>query len=178
VLLGVTPAARERVHGLRAEGRLRRRYVALAARTPATENGSWSSRIGRAAGGRRRQSTGDGKPSLTLFHVAGTSAVSGASALALEPRTGRTHQLRVQASENGAPFFGDPTYGGPRQLVLPNGAVHPLPRVFLHAAWLEVEPGQRVQSPFPDDFTELWRTLAGDPAVLERAREIELGKGA
>jgi hypothetical protein len=115
-----------------------------------------------------------------LFGVTGSAAPGGggavACALALEPRTGRTHQLRVQAAEHGAALFGDPTYGGPRQLVLSNGAVHALPRVFLHAAWVEIEPGNRVQAAFPEDFTGLWRTLAGDPAALEQAREVDLSE--
>ncbi|HEY5298498.1 MAG TPA: pseudouridine synthase [Verrucomicrobiae bacterium] len=40
-----------------------------------------------------------------------------------EPLTGRTHQIRVHAAENGFPIFGDPLYGGT-----------PAMRVFLHAS--------------------------------------------
>jgi 23S rRNA (cytosine1962-C5)-methyltransferase len=40
-----------------------------------------------------------------------------------EPLTGRTHQIRVHAAENGFPIFGDALYGGT-----------PAGRVFLHAA--------------------------------------------
>jgi 23S rRNA (cytosine1962-C5)-methyltransferase len=40
-----------------------------------------------------------------------------------EPLTGRTHQIRVHAAENGFPILGDTLYGG-----------SPFPRVCLHAA--------------------------------------------
>ncbi|HVU27605.1 MAG TPA: pseudouridine synthase [Verrucomicrobiae bacterium] len=43
-----------------------------------------------------------------------------------EPFTGRTHQIRVHASENGFPILGDTLYGGTSA-----------PRVFLHAAEIE-----------------------------------------
>ena len=43
-----------------------------------------------------------------------------------EPFTGRTHQIRVHAAENGFPIFGDAAYGGTASS-----------RVFLHAAEIE-----------------------------------------
>jgi 23S rRNA (cytosine1962-C5)-methyltransferase len=49
------------------------------------------------------------------------------------PRTGRTHQIRVHASENKFPILGDTLYGGAK-----------FPRVCLHAARLTFEhPGAR-----------------------------------
>ncbi|HPC59720.1 MAG TPA: pseudouridine synthase [Verrucomicrobiota bacterium] len=45
--------------------------------------------------------------------------------LEAEPRTGRTHQIRVHAAEVGLPILGDTLYGG-----------SPAPRVCLHAAGL------------------------------------------
>jgi 23S rRNA (cytosine1962-C5)-methyltransferase len=44
-----------------------------------------------------------------------------------EPLTGRTHQIRVHAAENGIPIKGDVLYGGSQG-----------PRVFLHAAELKI----------------------------------------
>jgi 23S rRNA (cytosine1962-C5)-methyltransferase len=43
-----------------------------------------------------------------------------------EPLTGRTHQIRVHAAENGFPILGDTLYGGTKS-----------PRVFLHAQEIE-----------------------------------------
>jgi 23S rRNA (cytosine1962-C5)-methyltransferase len=45
-----------------------------------------------------------------------------------QPLTGRTHQIRVHAAENGFPILGDPIYGG-----------SPAPRLSLHAAELSFE---------------------------------------
>jgi 23S rRNA (cytosine1962-C5)-methyltransferase len=45
-----------------------------------------------------------------------------------QPLTGRTHQIRVHATENQFPILGDPLYGG-----------SPAPRVCLHAAELSFE---------------------------------------
>jgi tRNA pseudouridine32 synthase/23S rRNA pseudouridine746 synthase len=56
----------------------------------------------------------NGKPSSTTWKVMGRS--EGFTWLALEPLTGRTHQLRVHCAEMGFPILGDPIYGSaPRQ---------------------------------------------------------------
>lgn len=47
---------------------------------------------------------------------------AGLNLVAAEPLTGRTHQIRVQAAENGFPILGDTLYGGTASA-----------RVFLHA---------------------------------------------
>lgn len=53
-----------------------------------------------------------GKRSLTRFHLLGIDAVAGTSRVALEPVTGRSHQLRVHMSSLGHPILGDDLYGG------------------------------------------------------------------
>lgn len=56
----------------------------------------------------------EGKPSSTTWKVLGRA--EGHTWLALEPLTGRTHQLRVHCAEMGFPILGDPIYGSaPRQ---------------------------------------------------------------
>jgi tRNA pseudouridine32 synthase/23S rRNA pseudouridine746 synthase len=50
-----------------------------------------------------------GKPSSTLWTVMGRA--EGKTWLALEPLTGRTHQLRVHCAEMGFPILGDNIYG-------------------------------------------------------------------
>ena len=51
----------------------------------------------------------NGKPSVTTWTVMGRGG--GHTWLALEPLTGRTHQLRVHCAEMGWPIVGDPIYG-------------------------------------------------------------------
>jgi tRNA pseudouridine32 synthase / 23S rRNA pseudouridine746 synthase len=60
----------------------------------------------------------DGQPAATAWKVMGRSAAPGAAHvpenftwLALEPLTGRTHQLRVHCAAMGWPIVGDPIYG-------------------------------------------------------------------
>jgi len=57
----------------------------------------------------------DGQPAVTEWKVLGRSAAAGGPALtwlALEPLTGRTHQLRVHCAAMGWPIVGDDIYGG------------------------------------------------------------------
>ena len=67
-----------------------------------------------------------GERAETRFQLAGTD--EGRSVVLAEPVTGRTHQIRVHASELGFPIIGDTLYGGT-----------PAPRVYLHAAELSLK---------------------------------------
>ena len=57
-----------------------------------------------------------GKPSLTRYQV--LKKGEGWSMVALQPVTGRTHQLRVHCAFLGAPILGDPQYGSEESLRL------------------------------------------------------------
>ena len=68
------------------------------------------------------------------------------------PKTGRTHQIRVHLSEQGAPILGDDTYG-----VDAPAPSFEVPRLLLHAACLKFpHPISKVEtsisSPIPEDF--------------------------
>ena len=56
----------------------------------------------------------NGKPSVTKYRV--LEAFEGYSKLALQPVTGRTHQLRVHCAHMGFPILGDPQYGSPEAI--------------------------------------------------------------
>jgi tRNA pseudouridine32 synthase/23S rRNA pseudouridine746 synthase len=66
-----------------------------------------------------------GKPSLTCWRVLARDVVASRTRLALEPVTGRSHQLRVHLASIGHPIVGDDFYGAA-----------PDARVCLHAARL------------------------------------------
>ena len=53
----------------------------------------------------------DGQPAVTNWTLLGRSPDKTLSWLAMEPVTGRTHQLRLHAAENGWPIIGDAIYG-------------------------------------------------------------------
>jgi 23S rRNA (cytosine1962-C5)-methyltransferase len=102
--------------------------------------------------GERYGSRPGGQLAETHFTVLGTVARRGAGGRPLtvvraEPLTGRTHQIRVHASERGFPILGDTLYGGARAA-----------RVFLHAAelsFLHPKSGKRLEflCPAPWDST-------------------------
>jgi tRNA pseudouridine32 synthase/23S rRNA pseudouridine746 synthase len=86
----------------------------------------------------------DGLPSLTRWRVLGRG--EGLAFLALEPVTGRTHQLRVHCAARGWPIVGDNIYG--------NGPRSGEPSLHLHAREIVVplsknKPPVRVIAPVP-----------------------------
>jgi len=84
-----------------------------------------------------------GRPASTAFRV--LKRLSGTSLLCLQPKTGRTHQLRVHLRYIHHPILGDPLYG--------KGGEH----LFLHAwriAFIHPKSGERVRftAPVPPWF--------------------------
>jgi 23S rRNA (cytosine1962-C5)-methyltransferase len=78
--------------------------------------------------------------------------------LVAEPLTGRTHQIRVHAADQGFPVLGDTLYGGTSAS-----------RVFLHAAWLTLShpvSGEDMTFHAPPSFE-------AEPRVLLRAALLD-----
>jgi len=172
VLLGLDAKAKQRVTALRARGFVRRRYVALAHNVPQPGAGAWNDAIARKSSGPRRSAGAQGEPAETRYLAVGTAAAPRTECvLALEPITGRTHQLRVHASAHGAPLLGDKTYGGSNRLLLSTGEVTPLDRVFLHAAWIRVGETEPVVCDLPEEFALTWQLVGGASEALVRAVE-------
>ncbi|MEO1732540.1 MAG: RluA family pseudouridine synthase [Pseudomonadota bacterium] len=111
----------------------------------------------------------------TLYRVA-----SRAAWVALEPVTGRTHQLRVHMAEMGHPIIGDGKYGGSGQENLGDGWGAQLggiisKKLHLHARRLTLQhPDTRrpltIEADLPEHMKSSWNTLgwtedlaAGDP---------------
>ena len=92
-----------------------------------------------------------GMPSATTWKVMGRGA--GVTWLALEPLTGRTHQLRVHCAEMGWPILGDNIYGrSPRN----SGG----PALHLHSREIVVpisknKPPVTVTAPVPPHMREM-----------------------
>jgi tRNA pseudouridine32 synthase/23S rRNA pseudouridine746 synthase len=93
----------------------------------------------------------NGLPSITNWKVLGRSEDRKLTWLALEPVTGRTHQLRVHCSAKGWPIVGDSIYGtAPR-----DGG----PTLHLHAREISVplsknKPPVQVAAPVPEHMRE------------------------
>ena len=100
----------------------------------------------------------------TLFRVA-----SRAAWVAMEPITGRTHQLRAHMAEIGHPIIGDGKYGGSGQENMGDGWGAQLggiisKKLHLHARMMRVEhPHTRkvitITAPMPDHMAASWNTF-------------------
>jgi len=79
--------------------------------------------------------------------------------LEASPRTGRTHQIRVHASESQLPILSDPLYF-PKNVF----AMVQAPRLMLHAYRLEFDhpvtgTPMKIEAPLPDDFLKVLGSL-------------------
>jgi 23S rRNA-/tRNA-specific pseudouridylate synthase len=183
VTLGLTSDARRLVTRWRESGQFRRRYVALATGPTPDPGGAWTESIGRGAGNLRRVGGRNPGAAHTDYALIASSPVSvrrtpsQLQLLALSPRTGRTHQLRVHAAARGLPLLGDRAYGGVSRLVADTGSVSSLDRVFLHAAWVELPLAEplRFEAVTPPEFTRIWADFSGDDAAFESAVRALVG---
>jgi 23S rRNA pseudouridine1911/1915/1917 synthase len=95
---------------LQADGTVQKTYHALTFGAPQADSGQINAPIQRLPlPSLLRQVHPDGKPSLTRFSV--LEREEAVCKLALQPITGRTHQLRVHCAYMGYPIVGDPQYG-------------------------------------------------------------------
>jgi 23S rRNA pseudouridine1911/1915/1917 synthase len=106
-----------------------------------------------------------GREAVTEYHVLEqTSHQAGPAAgdyslVEAEPKTGRTHQIRVHFASIGHPVVGDSVYGRRRPQL-------PVPRQFLHARKLgfkHPDSGQRInlEAPLPPDLSSVLDLLRG-----------------
>ena len=163
LVFGKTPLANRSLTEQFAGRAVRKKYLLLTDRAPKQREFTAQSKISRA--GERYVSGAHGEPAETCF--SGAAAVTrlalsnpkseirnpkssapppvGCYEVLAEPRTGRTHQIRVHAAEHGFPILGDTLYGGA-----------PFPRVCLHAAEITFghpASGQPVTFTAPVDFS-------------------------
>ncbi|HLU61929.1 MAG TPA: RluA family pseudouridine synthase [Gammaproteobacteria bacterium] len=155
-------SALRRLHELLREGQVEKRYLALVA-------GSWSERREEIRltlrkqqlhGGERMVDVSEqGKEAVSLFRP--IQYFRGATLMEVDIKTGRTHQIRVQAAHLGHPLLGDDKYGDRDA----NRAFRKLglKRLFLHAAsigfeWQDNHNRVDVNAPLDHDLR----------AVLER----------
>jgi len=144
VLVALEPALHRALSIAFAERRVEKRYVADVVGVPTAEEGriDWPLTKCQHRPPRYGVDPERGKPCRTDWRL--LEADGSGCRLALQPHTGRSHQLRVHLQALGHPIVGDPLYG----------AAHPHQRMHLHASLLAfVHPlsGERicVQSPVP-----------------------------
>lgn len=121
--------------------------------------------IGRDPHHRTKISSRSHRAKTAVSEMRRIECLPASSLLAVRIHTGRTHQIRVHASEAGFPLVGDTDYGAPRQP--PPGmsqadfrVLREFPRPALHAAALELDhptTGERMklEAPMPRDLQDL-----------------------
>ncbi|RUL82518.1 RluA family pseudouridine synthase [Tautonia sociabilis] len=121
MIWGKTPKAARRLHQQFSSREVEKQYWAIVPGCPSPVEGIWDDWL-------CEEDTGLGpvvqvchadapraRHALTRYRVDPLGTVpEGCSRLRLWPRTGRTHQLRVQASSRGLPILGDAHYGSDR----------------------------------------------------------------
>jgi 23S rRNA-/tRNA-specific pseudouridylate synthase len=177
LLVTLGARSRERLLAERSAGRLRRRYVALAAGVPEPGEGDWREALGGKGPGKRAVDGRDPQNAHTHYRVVATApplspAGFATALLALSPVTGRTHQLRVHAAAHQVPLLGDRKYGGPPRMTAADGSVRAFSQILLHSAWVEWgAAGQetRITSEPAEPLIEAWLALGGDLGALQRS---------
>ena len=116
----------------------------------------------------------DGLPAQTSFRV--LAKTSRFTLLAVSPKTGRTHQIRVHAAYSGLPLVGDKKYHPNEEVYLEyleHGYTEKVrehcfaERMCLHAAALSfIHPlsgrSHQLDCPLPEDMSEIWARLQRD----------------
>jgi 23S rRNA pseudouridine1911/1915/1917 synthase len=152
-------------------------YVALVAGHPRRDQLTIDKPIGRHQTERKRmsvksRSAREALSEVSVIRRASFAPPAGAaiavSLVAVRPRTGRTHQIRVHLSSIGHPCLGDPLYGRHEREALP------IKRQALHAFYLAVthpRSGARigVSAPLAPDLVRMLAASGIDPEAVARA---------
>ncbi|MBI4345902.1 MAG: RluA family pseudouridine synthase [Elusimicrobia bacterium] len=163
LLVAKTPAAYGSLVAAFADRKVSKTYRAIVLGEPERKRIGVDAPVGRQPGRRRMEVLPWGRPAQTDFVVVETA--SGASLIEAEPKTGRTHQIRVHLAEVGMPVLGDPeairAVERRRQKGL--GIPDP-PRLMLHAyrvRFAHPKTGKAVKftAPPPEDFRDYWALL-------------------
>ncbi len=138
-------------------------YWAVTVGVPPRAEGAIDLPLAKRPGARDRETMQvdeeNGQKALTHFRVL-DKAGNRAALLALWPRTGRTHQLRVHCAEIGCPILGDRKYGGEEALLA--AVADSQRRLHLHA--------RRLMLPHPSGKGEL-KVQAEPPPHFRRTVE-------
>lgn len=151
--LGRDRAALKRLGGMFHSGRIAKTYSAIVCGTPPADFGRIDLKLARRSHDKRSwwmKVDPEGDAAFTRYRVLGRA--DGLAFLALQPETGRTHQLRVHCAALGMPIAGDRIYGGDRAMAAS--------RMLQLHAWRIVIPGAggaspiRVTAPLPSAMSE------------------------
>lgn len=137
---------------------VRKTYQALVFGRPLRPTETWRDRLAVDKSGGRIRTGAGAIPAECAMKLVRSVPSRGVSLLQLEPRTGRSHQLRVQCANRRLPIVGDLTYGDfarNREFARQTG----LRRLFLHSlataleyAWKGASWKFAAEAPLPPEF--------------------------
>lgn len=130
ILFARGTAMQSRLSHMFRERAVQKRYIAVVAGRLVQDRGEIALPLSSDWLNRPKQRVNllDGKPSLTKYQVLSYTANGQHCRVALEPVTGRTHQLRVHLAAIHHPILGDALYGDSTAA----------PRLLLHASYLSL----------------------------------------
>jgi len=136
---------------------VRKTYTLLVHGRVVSDRGEIKRPVGRDPGRRVRMKAGGLRPREALTSYRVLRRLPHFTLLEAEPRTGRTHQIRVHFASIGHPIVGDTLYGAPGKLRIASREGKTLARNFLHAAAVEfLHPKTRrcigLKSPLPSEL--------------------------
>jgi 23S rRNA pseudouridine1911/1915/1917 synthase len=158
IVVAKNPTAHEALAAQFAARTVKKVYVAVARGALPAASGRIQTLLARDPRNRRRFTCvrAGGKPALTFYKV--LRQYEGYALVALRPRTGRTHQLRVHMRHLKTPILGDPLYGR-------TDGRFPKAGLMLHARSLEIVlPGETSPRKF---------TAAIPPGMRETLKRIQ-----
>jgi 23S rRNA pseudouridine1911/1915/1917 synthase len=107
----------------------------------------------------KRNARGELKPAITFFHILKRTKIDGEYVVFVEvqPKTGRTHQIRVHAKYIQHPVIADPLYAHRKPKMLD------FKRLALHAYSLEFKDSegftQKIEAGYPEDFVNALKII-------------------
>lgn len=161
ILIATDRQLAKAIRDLFAERKVEKRYFALVAGRPPKPSDTWRDQLRtQSKGGAVRSERGPGQLALCEMRLVQTWSNPLRSLLELTPKTGRTHQLRVQCAQRKLPILGDATYGDfrlNRDYTKTTGHK----RLFLHSSEVKLAlewQGEKVKfsakSKLPEEFEE------------------------
>jgi 23S rRNA pseudouridine1911/1915/1917 synthase len=164
LIVAKNPSAQRKMSGIMRERKIRKIYLALV-KGEVRRNNKIDLPILRTPSGKVAIDK-TGKPSLTVYRI--RRGFPGYTLLEVEPKTGRTHQIRVHLARVGHPVVNDRVYGNRRTLRIEREGEEPFAskRLMLHSSdvlftYWRSGNSLHLRAPLPRSFDEVLEELTG-----------------
>lgn len=166
LIVSKTPKAFKQLQKQFKERKVKKEYLALVHNRVEPKKGNIKIPIGRNPSNRRKFTIRlHGKKSTTHFSV--KKYYPKFTYLKIQPKTGRTHQIRVHLKHIGHPIVSDPIYLGEKRF---KKDIHWCPRLFLHAKkinFVHPQKNNRVEycAQLPKDLEKVLEKLKNEKNI-------------